>query len=292
MDRTFKEWFVAERARALAMVLLTRRDDLLVKETREENGLDYTVYVRTAEDVGNRPFGVHLAATMTPVTLDGAGKEVETALAKARSLGPFQFPVCAFYFTVKDDQGYYAWAYEPVITEAGQPRLQAPADPHCRKLGNETLEEIVSAVRRWYDSFCATITLAGNGEEAKVAEASPFAALAAEFEARVRTANISGTTEVTLVYRCVDAEGREVPPVRVSIVPLTKMTGSGPAGPRFAAAVHRDTILGNINSLVRHAPAGLVMLHDGPQIPLRIVGFELTIEDAETPAEGRKRQKA
>jgi hypothetical protein len=62
-----------------------------------------------------------------------------------------------FYFTVKDDQGYYAWAYEPVVTEGGQPRLKAPAKAPCHKLGNESLEEIVSALKRWYDAFYATI---------------------------------------------------------------------------------------------------------------------------------------
>src|SRR2546425_473449 len=108
MNREFQEWFVAERARALAMVVLTRRDDLVVKESKEENALDYTVYLKTEEDVGIRPFGVFLAATMSPVTLDVANQKLKTAMAKVQSIGPFQFPVCVFYFTVKDDQGYYA----------------------------------------------------------------------------------------------------------------------------------------------------------------------------------------
>jgi hypothetical protein len=40
-DLKFKEWFVGERAKALAMVLLTRRDDLEIRETKAETGLDY-----------------------------------------------------------------------------------------------------------------------------------------------------------------------------------------------------------------------------------------------------------
>src|SRR3712207_920324 len=107
MDKEFKQWFVAERARALAFVLLTRRDDLVVKETREENGLDYTVSIKTAGDVGQRPFGVYLAAGVTPVALDSARDQLKPAVGRVRSLGPFHFPVCVFYFTVKNDQGYY-----------------------------------------------------------------------------------------------------------------------------------------------------------------------------------------
>jgi hypothetical protein len=154
-----KKWFVRERARALAMVLLTRRDDLVVKETKEEEGdPDYTVYINGEESVGQRPFGVYLAATMTPVTLDVANKQLKPAMEQVQRRGPFQFPVCVFYFTVKDDQGYYAWAYEPVVTKEGQPRLKSHSEASCRRLTDAALEEIVSSVKRWYDVFYATIT--------------------------------------------------------------------------------------------------------------------------------------
>jgi hypothetical protein len=158
-------WFIAERARALALVLLTRRDDLVVKETKEKNGLDYTVHIKTEEDAGRRPFGVYLAATLTPVTLEGANKQLKPALARVQRMGPFPFRVCVFYFTVKDDHGYYAWAFEPLVTGTGQPKLKPHADALCRQLGNETLDEIVSAVKRWYEAFYAALTSpASHGE--------------------------------------------------------------------------------------------------------------------------------
>jgi hypothetical protein len=147
------------------VVLLTRRDDLVVKESKEENALDYTVYIKTEVDVGNRPFGVFMMAAMTPVTLDGANKQLKPVLGQVQAIGPFHFPVCVFYVTVKDDQGYYAWAYEPVVTAEGQPRLMAKAKAHCNKLSNESLAEIVSAVKKWYDAFDATMTSEGNIEQ-------------------------------------------------------------------------------------------------------------------------------
>jgi hypothetical protein len=158
MDKDFNKWFLADRALALAFVLLTRRDDLDVKETKEENDLDYTVDIKTAEDVGKRPFGVYVAATMSPVTLEAANKQLKPVLADIQTVGPFPFPVCVFFFTVKDDQGYYTWVYEPVVTEDGQPRLKPRVEAACRELGNESLEAIVSAVKRWYDAFYSTIT--------------------------------------------------------------------------------------------------------------------------------------
>ena len=54
----FKEWFIAERARALAMVLLTRRDDLSIEESKDETGLDYTAHIRADEEPGKRA-GLH-----------------------------------------------------------------------------------------------------------------------------------------------------------------------------------------------------------------------------------------
>lgn len=164
MNKGFKEWFIEERARALALVLLTRREDLVVKETREENGLDFTAYVKTERHLGNRPFGIYLAATMTPVTLDTANNHLKPVLEQVHSVGPFLFPVCVFYFTVKDDQGYYTWAYEPTVTAEGEPKLAVHSTAQCRKLGNESLEEMLSAVIKWYDNSYATMTSLGKSE--------------------------------------------------------------------------------------------------------------------------------
>lgn len=162
MNREFREWFIAERARALATILLTRRDDLVVKDAPEETALDFTVHLKTEAGLGNRPFGVFVAAAMNPATRKDVGKLLQPVLEQVRTRGPFQFPVCVFYFTVKDNQGYHAWAYEPVVTAEGQPRLSTRALADGRPLGNESLEEIVAAVQRWYDALYATLTSAGN----------------------------------------------------------------------------------------------------------------------------------
>jgi hypothetical protein len=158
MDLKVKQWFIAERAKALAIVLLTRRNDLVVRETKEENGLDCTVDVRTAGHPGKRSFGVYLAAAMTPVNVDAANRQLEAALARVHSLRPIPYPVCVFFFTVKDDQGYYTWAVEPVVTPEGQPKLKTHSEAHCDKLDNEALDGIVTAVIRWYDAFYETMT--------------------------------------------------------------------------------------------------------------------------------------
>src|SRR5262245_27420486 len=36
----------------------------------------------------------------------------------------FPYPVCLLYFAMEDNQGYYTWIVEPVLTEDGKPQLQ------------------------------------------------------------------------------------------------------------------------------------------------------------------------
>lgn len=106
-----------------------------------------------------------------------------------------------------------------------------------------------------------------------------FAALADEFENRVRAAEIGPATEVTLVTYTVDRNGDPVTPIRSSLAATTtvKMNDQSMAM-AFAGAMHADTILQNINSLVRHAPTEFVRIADAPtQDMLRIVNFDIEI---------------
>jgi len=157
MPLQFKEWFVAERAKALAMILLTRREDLDVKETKGDNGLDYIVGIR-AQEGGPRQFGVLLRATMSPVMSEQANAQLEPTMGGMKALGPFGFPVSVFFFTVKDEKGYYTWGHEPIVVD-GQAKLRARSEADCRKLDDAALEEIVALVKEWYDAFFAAVML-------------------------------------------------------------------------------------------------------------------------------------
>jgi hypothetical protein len=56
---------------------------------------------------------------------------------------------------MRDDQGYYTWLLEPVITDSGRPKLIGRAEPDCRKLDDEALDHIVATVDTWYDVHLA-----------------------------------------------------------------------------------------------------------------------------------------
>ena len=63
--------------------------------------------------------------------------------------------MCVFYFTVKDDKGYYTWGHEPVV-EKGQAKLRPRTEADCRLLDDKSLAEIVSRVNAWYDALSAS----------------------------------------------------------------------------------------------------------------------------------------
>jgi hypothetical protein len=156
MTTVEKTWFIEERAKALAFVLLTRRDDLIVTETKEKTGLDFLVNIRRENDQGERRFGILLRATMTPVTIETANSQLKLTMRGVERLGPFNYPVCVFYFTVKDNQGYFTWAYEPIVNQEGF-KLKYHKEAHCTKLDDQVLDGLVSSVNTWYDSFYSTI---------------------------------------------------------------------------------------------------------------------------------------
>lgn len=106
-----------------------------------------------------------------------------------------------------------------------------------------------------------------------------FAILADELIAQVRAAKLGPTTEVFLVQHCVNQDGVLVEPVRTTISPAISVTfpGNQVLAWQFAAEEFRNTIIGNINSLVRYAPTGLHMISGGPNFPVAVRDFSLEI---------------
>jgi hypothetical protein len=106
-----------------------------------------------------------------------------------------------------------------------------------------------------------------------------FGEQADRFIEEIRGAAIDPGTEVYIVYECVDQEGNPAPESRLEMAAVTTVTapGSEEWAREFAATVHRDTIIGNINSAVRHAPTGFTTFREHPATAVRILGFRLEI---------------
>jgi hypothetical protein len=136
--------FIKERARLLAFVVLTRRDDVVVDRGGSHLGFDYLVSLGSNGTPTGRVFGVHVE-----------GRDVGQA-ALPLSRDPVEaedapFPVCVFLFMMEDDRGYYRWLKEPVVAR-GRSQLRKPADARWVDLDTAALGEIVGRVNQWYDA--------------------------------------------------------------------------------------------------------------------------------------------
>jgi hypothetical protein len=192
----------------------------------------------------------------------------------------------------------------PEFTDSGNRQflLVLPRDECERVLRGELIQEKLQGPLHPYErvftkSGTVEYRYAGDGdfqralqgrdlplsEEAR-ARKRTFGEFADRFIERLRRTKLTGGTEVTILYHCVDEQGNPFPPIRTSITPRTtvRFPGHQAEARVFAAAMHLDSLIGNINSLVRNAPTGSFSFPEHPGVAVQIRGFELEIEQ---PAE-------
>jgi hypothetical protein len=158
-----REIFVQKRARALTMMLLTRREDLLIEEVKDDIGLDYIVRFHTEGKEGLREFGIELKGLWPAVTKEHADKALRPSMRQMMQHGPFLRPVCLFLFTMENDGAWYTWVAEPTMAEDETPVLLSCNEPDCRPLDKRALKEIIERVDLWYDVLFPSLIVNGPG---------------------------------------------------------------------------------------------------------------------------------
>ena len=151
MTEDTKELFIADRVRAMATVLLTRRDDLVVNETKQSTGLDYHVFGDREDKPMRLAFGVLLRGVSSPVTAEHANKVLGPTMGQFQGMRKFTYPVCLFFFTMREEQAYFSWLAEPRVTDSG-PKLVHHDKANCVPLTDELLNLVVGQVVNWYDA--------------------------------------------------------------------------------------------------------------------------------------------
>jgi len=150
-----KQRFIAERVRALAVVYLTRREDLIVSEETTDVGVDLWVTLDLEDTEGHRKFGVELGGDWKAVKADHVNEVLHPSMQRVLRHGPFPFPVVLFFFTMENNEGWYTWVAEPVVSLGGDFEIVQRGEASCRPLNSEAIDRIVEAVDRWYDAFFA-----------------------------------------------------------------------------------------------------------------------------------------
>jgi hypothetical protein len=151
-----KELFLADRVRALAAVILTRRPDLTVTETKQSTGLDLHVYIDREDKPMRLAFGVLLRGVAAPKTTDSANKILGPTMGQFQGMRKFTYPVCLLFFTMRDEKAYFSWLAEPVRTD-GAPKLVHHAKTNCAEMTDELLGQVIERIVDWYDAVEAVL---------------------------------------------------------------------------------------------------------------------------------------
>lgn len=152
MTHEAKELFIADRVRALATVVLTRRDDLTIAETKKSTGLDFHVYIDREDKPMRLALGVLLRGASPPMTAENANQLLVPTMGQFQGMRKFTYPVCLFFFTMRDEQAFFSWLAEPVL-RASVPKLVHHVKASCVLLTDELLGEVIGRVVDWYDAL-------------------------------------------------------------------------------------------------------------------------------------------
>jgi hypothetical protein len=156
MTNESKQRFLSEWVRARAAVILTRRGDLTLSDTRRDTGLDLHVRIDREDKPMRLVFGVLLRGSWSPVSIDRANTILGPTMGQFRGLRKFTYPVCLLFFTGQDERAFFSWLAEPVVTD-GAPKLVHHEKAACVELTNELLDEVVDRVVAWYDAVEAVL---------------------------------------------------------------------------------------------------------------------------------------
>lgn len=146
-------WYLEHRAEALAVVYLTRRTDIVVqKQQHGEQGYDLLVELRKDHRPTQRYFGVELKSRV-----DRAIETSNASYTVDATWEAITIPLCLFSFVMKTEQAFYGWLLDPVIDQAGHPKLHRHSTVELMELTPKAVDDIVMRVARWYDALVKTL---------------------------------------------------------------------------------------------------------------------------------------
>jgi len=151
-----KEQLIAEQVRAMATVFLTRRGDLTIVDTKQDTGLDLHVYINREDKLMRLTLGILLRGVPSPVSVEAANKLLGPTLGQFQGLRKFTYPVCLFLFTLRQEQAFFSWLAEPVVSN-GVPKLVHRTRADCIDLTDAVLERTLDRVVAWYDAVEAVL---------------------------------------------------------------------------------------------------------------------------------------
>lgn len=156
MTNESKGQLLAEQVRALATIILTRRDDLTVVETKRDTGLELHVYIDREDKPMRLTVGVLLRGVTSSMTAKQVNKVLGPTMGQFKGMRKFTYPVCLFFFTLREQQAFFSWLAEPIVT-GGAPKLAHREKADCVELTDELLNRAIEQIVAWYDAVEAVL---------------------------------------------------------------------------------------------------------------------------------------
>jgi len=147
-----REQLLVERVRALATIILTRRGDLVIAETKQETGLDFHVSIEREDKPMRLTVGILLRGVSSSLSAEQANKVLGPTMGQFRGMRKFTYPVCLFLFTLREEQAFFSWLAEPIVT-GGTPKLVHHDKANCIELTDELLARVVEQIVACYDAI-------------------------------------------------------------------------------------------------------------------------------------------
>jgi hypothetical protein len=141
------EYFIAERAEHLAIVHLTRSQNLAIERLNADYGLDLLASISRDESPTGRIFGIQVKGQDQALK----GQQTPQFMLSPQEHQYFQelpFPVCILFFTMDDDRGYYNWIK---LSHAANKHLRPVEADSWKVLNDASIAQIVEEVNHWYD---------------------------------------------------------------------------------------------------------------------------------------------
>ncbi len=151
MTNDSKKRFVAERAPVLATIILTRHGDLTIVDTKRNTELDLHVFIDRKDKPMRLMFGVLLRGVLSAATPKQANRILRISMAQFQGMRKFTYPVCLFFFSMRDEQAFFSWLAEPVLA-GGALELVHHEKANCVELTDEKLDQVVEQIVAWYDA--------------------------------------------------------------------------------------------------------------------------------------------
>jgi hypothetical protein len=154
--------FINTRATMLANVFLTRKPSMHVSRI-DVGHVQFLACSLQRDDDAIREFGVILWGTAKKLPNEEEATKHANTHWRGRydvrnDLPRFAMPVLVLLYSVEEDLGYYAWAWEPFLeSPSDQPKLRKPDSLACKKIQSDSLDKIVAKVRSWHDALARIV---------------------------------------------------------------------------------------------------------------------------------------